>query len=157
MAVSIADVMSECKNHFHDTRQYQDYQTSRFLFSEYTISSGVITPHDDLTVGMYIAITGSKFNNGVYLVGDGYALTGTTDETFDGLVWYLYPPKEFITLCGTISTWDDAHAPETVVSESFGGYSRTNLTTKAGTIAGWQEAFKAKLNRYRRLVKVVPL
>lgn len=147
MAVSIADVMSECKNHFHDG----------YLYSSYTISSGVITPHEDITIGTYIAITGSKRNDGIYVVGDGYALTGVVDETFDGTVWYLYPPVEFITLCNTISTWDDAHTPETVVSESFGGYSRTNLTTKAGTIAGWQEAFKAKLNRYRRLVKVVPL
>jgi hypothetical protein len=147
MAVTIADVMAECRNHFQRDHKYGAYE----------ISSCVITPTDGITIGTYIAITGSLLNDGVYLVGAGYALTGTHDETFTGTVWYLRPPARFVALCTEIDTFDTANPPQTVTSESFGGYSRSMATNQNGVAAGWQTVYADSLRPYKRLIKTVPL
>jgi len=147
MAVTIADVMAECRNHFQRDSNYGAYE----------ISSGVITPTDGITIGAYIAITGSLLNDGVYLVGAGYTLAGTHDEAFDGIVWYLYPPARFVALCTEIAAFDTAHPPQLVTSESFGGYSRSMATNQNGAAAGWQAVYADSLRPYKRLIKTVPL
>ena len=107
-----------------------------------------------LVGGQYFRIVGSRLNDGVYT----YPPSDLADETFDGVVYDMRPPKLFLTLCSDVEAWQEKYgeqAESPYQSESFGGYSYTkasganaNGTTAA---AGWQSAFKARLNEWRKL------
>lgn len=153
MAIDIADVMAECKNHFQDA-------TTPYIEGDFVVVDGVLTPNDGLTEGDYIAITGSRLNDGVYLpaVTDGaFAITNADDEAFTGRVWILHPPRRFIALVAEIAAYATANAPSSVTSESFGNYSRSMATNSAGAPLGWQAVYADRLRPYRRMFKVVPL
>ena len=102
--------------------------------------------------GQYFRIVGSMLNDGVYCYNDQLKLT---DETFTGRVWALAVPPSLISLVKKIEEWeaknaDVAHSPYT--SESFGGYSYTRASGAGGAVGGtWQEAFRADLNRWRKI------
>lgn len=106
----------------------------------------------------YFRIIGSVFNDGLHQ----YPATDLTDETFTGTVWTLAVPKAVVTLSNEIDEWqtkfgDAVASPYT--SESFGGYSYTKASggkadTSAGT--GWQDAFRNRLNAWRKLKGVEP-
>lgn len=118
----------------------------------YTIEDGEITlPF--LIDGQYFRIVGSILNDGVYQYSDALILT---DETFDGSVWALAPPKAFLELVADIEKWQTEYADKVAspyTSESFGGYSYTKSsggTTEAG-MNSWQDAFRKRLNQWRKL------
>lgn len=102
--------------------------------------------------GQYFRIVGSMLNDGVYCYNDQLNLT---DETFNGRVWALAVPPSLISLVKKIDEWEEknadvAHSPYT--SESFGGYSYTRASGAGGAVGGtWQEAFRADLNRWRKI------
>lgn len=153
MAIDIADVMAECRNHFQDA-------DTPYIEGEFALVDGVLTPSDGLASGDYIAITGSHLNDGVYLPtvdNDGFHLADAEDETFTGRVWILHPPRKFISLVAEIIAYATANAPTAITSESFGGYSRSMATNSAGAVIGWQSVFADRLRPYRRMYKVVPL
>jgi hypothetical protein len=117
----------------------------------YTISGGGITlPF--LAAGQYFRIVGSVFNDGVY----AYPVTGLTPETFEGAVWALAVPAAVVSLAEEIAAWQGKHG-ETIVSplasESFGGYSYAKSTggAAAGAITCWQDAFRGRMNQWRKL------
>lgn len=153
MAIDIADVMAECKNHFQDA-------TTPYIEGDFVLVDGVITPNTGLTEGDYIAITGSRLNDGVYLptVTDGaFVLAGTEDEAFTGRVWILHPPRKFVALVAEIAAYVTANAPSAVVSESFGNYSRSVAAGSNGAPVGWPIVYADRLRPFRRMFKVVPL
>ena len=153
MAIDIADVMAECKNHFQDA-------TTPYIEGDFVIVDGVITPNTGLTEGDYIAITGSRLNDGVYLPTvdtDGFHVADAEDEAFTGRVWVLHPPRKFIALVAEIAAYTTANAPSAVVSESFGGYSRSMAAGNSGAPIGWPVVYADRLRPYRRMFKVVPL
>ncbi len=122
----------------------------------FTVEKGSITlPF--LLNNQYFRIVGSVFNDGLYK----YPATDLTDETFTGTVWVLAVPKAVVVLAEDISTWQEKNG-EAVASpyqsESFGGYSYTkgNAGSDSGTLNGWQGAFKAQLNDWRKLKGVEP-
>lgn len=106
----------------------------------------------------YFRIIGSVFNDGLHQ----YPATDLTDETFTGTVWTLAVPKAVVTLSNEIDEWqtkfgDAVASPYT--SESFGGYSYTKASGgKADTsaVTGWQDAFRNRLNAWRKLKGVEP-
>lgn len=121
----------------------------------FTISGGALTV-DGLVEGQYIYIKGSRFNDGVCQ----YGVDELQDETFEGEVWDMRPPRAFVRLAGEIEDWvtkygDTVSGP--YQSESFGGYSYSLKTGSNGngnydsTAAGWQGIFKSQLNQYRKL------
>ena len=121
----------------------------------FTISGGALTV-DGLVVGQYIYIKGSRFNDGVCQ----YGVDELTDETFEGEVWDMRPPRAFVNLAGEIENWvtkygDTVSGP--YQSESFGGYTYslktgTNASGGQDSNAGsWQGIFKSQLNQYRKL------
>lgn len=121
----------------------------------FTINNGSISlPF--LVVGQYFRIVGSRFNDGVHK----YGMAELSDETFDGEVWDMRPPRAFLDLVTEIETWNERYG-DTVMgpyqSESFGGYTyslRSGTTANGGTdsaAAGWQGVFKTRLNQYRKL------
>lgn len=122
----------------------------------YTISDGGITlPF--LQDGQYFRIVGSLFNDGLHQYGP--AMEMLRDETFDGSVWALAVPKSVVELSGEIAAWqakykDTVESPYT--SESFGGYSYSKASGAGDSTGsgGWQSAFRARLNPYRKLREI---
>ena len=123
----------------------------------YTVEDGSIDlPF--LLPGQYYRVIGSVFNDGLHQ----NPAENLTDETFTGTVWALAVPKAVLTLAADIAAWqekngDAALSPYT--SESFGGYSYTKASSgKADTtaITGWQDAFRGRLNDWRKIKGVQP-
>lgn len=121
----------------------------------FTIANGTITA-DFLLPNQYFRIMGSVFSDGVYQ----YPAADLPDETFDGAVWALAIPQPVIKLAQEIQAWRakyeaaDSAAMSPFNSESFGGYSYTKGDSRAsgnGGGTGWQEAFRSRLNRWRKL------
>lgn len=119
---------------------------------EYTIQDGNIAlPF--LLDGQYFRIKGSTFNDGLHRYGPD--MEALTDETFDGAVWALAIPKAVVDLSAEIAAWQEkfgekASSPYT--SESFGGYSYTK--SGGANETGWEAAFRAQLNPYRKLREI---
>lgn len=107
-----------------------------------------------LSDGQYFRIMGSVFNDGLHRYGPGMEVL--TDETFDGTVWALAVPGAVVELAGEIEAWREKYGAvmdSPYTSESFGGYSYTKASGAGdGTgSGGWQAAFRARLNLYRKL------
>ena len=122
----------------------------------YSVEQGGITlPF--LRDGQYFRICGSVFNDGLHQ----YPAVDLTDETFTGSVWALAVPKAVIDLSVEIEAWQEKNG-EAVASpyqsESFGGYSYTKRSagSDSGTLSGWQDAFRIRLNNWRKLKGVEP-
>lgn len=122
----------------------------------YTIENGGIAlPF--LRDGQYFRIMGSVFNDGLHRYGPD--METLADETFDGTIWALAVPKTVISLAGEIADWQKkygAAADSPYTSESFGGYSYTKagVANESGGSGGWQAAFRARLNPYRKLREI---
>ena len=112
---------------------------------------GVALPF--LKNGQYFRICGSVFNDGLHQYPAGWL----TDETVTGAVWALAVPAAVIELSGEIEKWEAKNgsaAASPYQSESFGGYSYSKSTSASGTsgsISGWQDAFRSRLNDWRKL------
>lgn len=122
----------------------------------FTVENGSITlPF--LQTNQYFRICGSVFNDGLHL----YPAGDLTDETFTGTVWMLAVPKAVVALAEDIAAWEEKNG-EAVASpyqsESFGGYSYTKRSagSDSGTLNGWQDSFKGRLNDWRKLKGVEP-
>ena len=122
----------------------------------FTVENGSITLPFLLT-NQYFRICGSVLNDGLHK----YPAVDLTDETFTGTVWALAVPKAVITLAEDIAAWEEKNG-EAVASpyqsESFGGYSYTKRSagSASGTLNGWQDAFRGRLNDWRKLKGVEP-
>lgn len=130
-----------------ELRNWFDYDRRE---GKYTISGGTLTV-DGLRDGQYFRIAGSVFNDGVYI----YPASGLIDETFDGVIWFMAVPPDVQGLVTEISGWEDKYAAGIAgpyTSESFGGYSYTKKTgSGSGGDYTWKDAFKAKLDRWRKI------
>lgn len=122
----------------------------------YTIRDGGITlPF--LRDGQYFRICGSVFNDGLHQYGP--AMEFLQDETFDGSVWALAVPKAVMELAAEIEEWRNKYSTvmdSPYTSESFGGYSYTKSSGAGDSTnsGGWQAAFRARLNPYRKLREI---
>lgn len=110
-----------------------------------------------LLTNQYFRIVGSVFNDGLHQ----YPATDLTDETFTGMVWALAVPKAVVVLAEDIAAWEEKNgeaAASPYQSESFGGYSYTKRSAgnDSGTLNGWQDAFRGRLNDWRKLKGVEP-
>lgn len=141
MSVSVGAVMRQVNNYFE----------SGYRATTYTITGGAISPDSLFVPGMYIAITGSLFHNGVWQLGKNFELLGckegTPDETFYGRVYFLHPPQDFLDTCARIAEFEQKTPVSAVQSESFGEYSVTHKTGANGVLT-WQEAFANGLRPY---------
>lgn len=137
------------------------------LYGTFTITDGVIdddTFIEKIQDGQYYRIVGSVFNDGVhkYTASLSESDTPLTDEVFDGAIWLMAIPQEVIDLATEIEAWQaqygatDSANMSPYQSESFGGYSYSKASTGGGAGGGgtsitWQDAFKARLNTWRKL------
>ena len=104
---------------------------------------------DFLKNGQYFRILGSALNDGVHQFP-----AELQDETFEGTVWAMSVPPDFVALVEEIDAWvrsngNALNSPYT--SESFGGYSYSKATGANGGAYTWRDHFAARLNGYRRI------
>lgn len=129
-----------------------------FAVAKYTerfvIENGNITlPF--LHENQYFRICESVFNDGVHKYTDDMQLV---DEEFDGIIYALAIPSEFLLLANEIEAYNktEASKPSGYASESFGGYSYSkagggtvkNVSSNANQ---WEQVFASRLNRFRKV------
>lgn len=137
----IYDVMKSINNFFEDENGYN--------YGVWEIKDGLITlPF--LLNNQYFRIIGSVFNDGVYKYDANLELV---DETFDGTIVALKPPKAFMDLVAEIEAFNDKYGTITpYTSESFLNYSYSKASGANGTgQITWMDAYRSKLNKWRKL------
>lgn len=143
MRHTIAAVMRHIRNFF----ERECYE------GEITITGGVVSPG---VKAPFVFIRGSQHHDGLWetassaLVEDGHP-----DETFAGCIWYLYPPDDFLALCGRIADYEAQNPVGALQSESLEGYSYSRATGRNGGLQSWQDAFATRLAPFRRMFSEV--
>lgn len=146
----IGEVCAEIKNWFALDRDR--------ITDKWTIVDNVITPPLAYPVD-YIRIKGSRRNDGVHKLSDEDLL----DEEFDGQIWLMSPPRDFLSLVTEIDAWQKKYggisssAMSPFNSESFGGYSYSKAAgsiSGAGTSTTWQSLYGDRLKKYRRVMDI---
>ena len=150
--------------HVHNYFERHPTTHQRMVYAgTYTIQNGVIAlPF--LLSGQRFRIKGSALNDGVYTYGtviqsDDGGETQLSDETFEGEIWAMFPPKAVLQLAEEIAAWIakyGAAADSPYQSESFGGYSYTKASGASNTGGGastgtWQGVFAARLSEWRKV------
>lgn len=99
----------------------------------------------------YFRVYGSVFNDGVYKYTDELTLS---DETFNGVISTMAVPKDFLALVDEIQAYQSKYSEQQLTpftSENFADYSYTKATNSKGEAVTWYDAFRNRLNCYRRL------
>lgn len=147
----VSELCAELHNYF-----LRDYTRPEQYMHEgsYVIANGEMQDLPFLKDGQYYRIIGSTFNDGVYC----YGKESLIDETFDGVIWEMFIPRDFSDLANEIAQWvsDNADAINSPYqSESFGGYSYTKAVAGTGELSTtWQAHFANRLNRWRRTKEI---
>lgn len=116
------------------------------------IRNGALFTPCDLKPNQYFRIVKSTFNDGVYQ----FPTTSLDDETFDGAVWGMAIPKDFLKLVEDINKFNAkveemALVEKGYASESFGGYSYTLSASAPAMMVEWQKRINRRLSCYRKL------
>ena len=142
MAVSVAAVMRQCRNYFE----------VGYIDGTFRITGNALSGADG---AHWVCISGSAYHNGVWEVCGGYltgrSVEGLHDEEFEGRIWYLDPPEEFLELCKTIKTYEEKNPVGAFVQERFGEYSYVRGYSGGAADMGWQKVFAVELTEYRRM------
>lgn len=139
MAVSVAAVM----------RQIHNYFEVGSISGVIAVSGNAIVPEPE---SPWCYVSGSWMHDGAWQVKDGKLVglpDGLPDEEFNGRVWLLKPPADFLALCEEISAYDDKNPAGAYLQESFGGYSYMRRQTTGST--AWQDVYAGRLAPYRRM------
>lgn len=125
------------------------------LRGTFKVSDGrIVCP--EIVTGQYYRIVDSRLNDGIHR--SGYEMLD--DEEFDGEVWLMRVPLDFIQLASEIEDWVSANA-ETLnspyTSESFGGYSYSKPSggsagNGGGVAYNWKNQFASRLSRFRKVM-----
>lgn len=152
--MNLTNICREVNNYFEASKYFGD-----FKITDKVIDLSELVADASLQEGQYFRIVGSTFNDGVYQFKEGQIEELAQDETFNGAVWALKIPREFLELAEEIQAWNAKYANNEQVnspftSESFGGYSysKGNLNSNNGNDFGtWQNQFKSRLNSWRKI------
>lgn len=141
MAVSVGAVMRHCRNFFE--RDYLD--------GTFRITGNALPEADGAN---FVYISGSMAHDGVWEVHDGCLSGGEIDysasEEFEGRIWFLAPPLDFLELVETIKAYEEKNPVGALVQERFGEYSYMR-NMRSGADTGWATAFKNDLAQYRHM------
>jgi len=143
--VSIESLMKECNNYF-----YKWKESDIFTIDNNSIAIvGVYLP------SQYVRIVGSIMNDGVYQVetytSGTITILGLNNEVFEGSIYGLSVPKDFIELEIKIETYNDKNVISNKSSEGFNNYSVGYAKDKNGKPLQWQEIFKSDINIFRQM------
>lgn len=152
MDLVLSDVCQEIRNWF--VRKDSDKHPGTYEIRD----GAIVAPF--LVSGQYFRIVGSVFNDGVHQ----YPADDLTDETFEGSIWALAIPQNFLALVESIRAWRqkyetvDSAAMSPFTSENYFGdysYSKSSGSGSSGDGSGgasWQNAYRAQLNRWRKIL-----
>ena len=136
----VSALMRQCRNYFEDG----------YLDGVFRIAGNRL---EGVSGARYVYISGSLYHDGVWELADGYLtgrdVAGLPDEEFDGRVWFLTPPPDFLDLCESIRVYEEKNPVSGYVRESFGGYSREwaeSLMGKSGAAV-----FADRVTAYRKM------
>ena len=142
MAVSIAAVMRHCRNFFE----------VGYLDGTFRIIGNVLPDAKD---AHYVYISGSMYHDGVWEICNGYltgkSIEGLEDEEFDGRVWLLAPPIDFLETVKTMREYEEKNPVSALASETFGGYSRTWATGGKPSDRSAMAVFRDSIAPYIRM------
>ena len=139
MLNTIAAVMREVNNFFN---------RGHGIACEISISGGVVSPAVNAP---YVYIKGSTFHEGLHEISHSSILNDNhPNETFNGVMWMLYPPNDFLDLCEKIATYNEKTPVSALQSEHLNEYSYTMFGGKSGGVLTWQEAFEKRLKPFWR-------
>ena len=130
-------------------------------FGTFKIENGVLTYADgtalSLLNGQYFRIVGSILNDGVFQYqtpAPANAASELQDEVFNGAVWSMAIPRDFLALVSEISAWCSTYSEAITspyASQTVGDWTRTlKGGSGAGTIT-WQTQFDAQLSPWRKI------
>ena len=152
----LQQVMENIHNYF-----IKDRHSGEFEIADATISLPFILD------GQRFLIEGSALNDGVYTYHESgikddddnafAAGVGLKDETFAGTICALAVPPAVIALSKEVKAWVDANGEQVnspYSSENvIGVYSYTKATggSGAGGAITWADAFRDRLNRWRKV------
>ena len=142
MAVSIAAVMRHCRNFFE----------VGYLDGTFRITGNALPDAKD---AHYVYISGSMYHDGVWEICNGYltgkSIEGLEDEEFDGRVWLLAPPVDFLETVKRMQEYEEKNPVSALASETFGGYSRTWATGGKPSDRSAMAVFRDSLTPYIRM------
>ena len=143
----IGALMRECNNYFE----------RGWIAGDFEIADGCLLDQR-IGNGQWIAITGSTWHDGVFRILDGVLEDAQPlpNERFNGRVWILSVPRDFVKLAEDVAAFEAKRPAGSLASESFGAYSRSFATGAHGALT-WQEAFADRLRPYRRMFTEVHL
>lgn len=156
--MNITEICMDIHNFFPPMNQRHD--KSYIHRGHFIISGGSIAPSDFIKPNQYFRITGSIFNDGVHQ-NTPEMLGKLADEEFDGAIWLMAVPPDFLDLCKQIEDWRakneaaDSVNMSPFTSESFGGYSYSKnsggSSAESGNSVTWRSQFASRLNVYRKI------
>lgn len=150
MTVTMTELMRCVRNCF----------VSGAVDGSWRIEAGAITGQPSLRPG-WIAIEG----RGAFLLDEGGAADGLPDGDWEGVIWLLDPPADFLRLLEEINGWLAAQGRDAMTAgavthrrESFGAYStETSYSTGSASSGSWEAAFAGRMLPYRRMFPEVRL
>lgn len=117
MTASVGSVMRYCRNFFE----------VGYVDGTFRITGNALSDVGDGVHWVYIS--GSMMHDGVWQICNGYltgrSIEGLEDEEFDGRVWLLAPPIDFLETVKQMQAYEEKNPISALSSETFGGYSRT--------------------------------
>lgn len=117
MAVSVGSVMRYCRNYFD----------RGYIEGTFRITGNALPDVGDGVHWVYIS--GSMMHDGVWEICNGYltgrSVEGLENEEFEGRVWLLAPPLDFVETVKAMQEYEEKNPVSALSSESFGNYNRT--------------------------------
>ena len=125
MTVTVQDVMRQMRNYF----------IASTLTGTFTVADGIIDLDPPLAPGAWVAIEGSGSLDGVHQLDENGKLPDAADGSW----------RDFLRRCRDIRDWADKHPDETLLTEKFGSYSRSQSSS------AWEKGFERRLRPYLRM------
>lgn len=109
-----------------------------------------------MTKGQHFALLRKNFVLGVY----EYEKDELKDRVFEGKVWIMDLPDDFVSLVAEITAWQTKYggagsgAMSPFNSESFGGYSYSKSSGSSNSnksAVAWQDAYGSRLAKYKKV------
>lgn len=143
MTVSVGSVMRYCRNYFE----------KGYIDGTFRITGNALADVGDGVHWVYIS--GSMMHDGVWQICNGYLtgrnIEGLEDEEFDGRVWLLAPPIDFLEMVKAMREYEEKNPVSALSSETFGGYSRTWATGGKPSAMSGLSVFRDQIAPYIRM------
>lgn len=143
MLQTVAALMRYCRNFFE----------VGYIDGTFRITGNALSDVGDGVHWVYIS--GSMMHDGVWEICNGYltgrSVEGLENEEFDGRVWLLAPPIDFLETVKMMREYEEKNPVSALASETFGGYSRTWATGGKPSDRSAMAVFRDSIAPYIRM------